>query len=292
MKYFYLLNFLLWSLFSTAQIPIVGKIIPWKNMDPYIEAFEIVVTFDNDTILNEIYSKASIGKPGQFTKELFKINCPQKHGQLKSTIRFGKSGQRENWTRESHEVNVRGRELYIEIEYHFQVYENDAEFLSEFTFKKIYKLPETLLLKSVWDYKIESTPRYIISNNSDFLLYGQSGDGYCEGKLFKKGENGEYERYYTGGYDLSGIAECPLYNESELVSTIRNESRSKNRFLMTEPGHYLYTVRLGFAPYELSSEYGRKPFYSAEQSNVSETNKIKLIKEYFELKDEFEIKEP
>jgi hypothetical protein len=223
---------------------------------------------------------------------LFKINCPPQYGQLKSTIRFGKSGERENWTRESHEVNVRGRELYIEIEYHFQVYENDAEFLSEFTFKKIYKLPEALFLKSVWDYKIESNPRYIISNNSGYMLFGQSGDGYCEGKLFKKGEYGEYERYYTGGYNLSGIAECPLYNESELVSTIRDERRSRNKFLTTDPGLYLYTVRLGFAPYELSSEYGRKPFYSVEQSYVSETDKIKLIKEYFELTEEFEIKEP
>jgi hypothetical protein len=274
-----------------SQIEIVGKVIPWKIIDNNIEAFEIVVTIDNDTLLFEDYTSESIGKPSQYPEVLFKVYCPHQHGQLQSTIRYGQAGNKENWSLEIHEVKLTGREEQIEIEYHFQeYYETGEEFLSEFTFKKIYKLPDDLFLKSVWNYKIESTARYIISNSSGYLLYGQSDEGYCEGILFKESETGDYEQYYTGGYNYSRNAECPLYNESVLVSTIRDGRRSQDKFLITEPGHYMYAVRLGFGPYELNSEFGHKPFYSVEQANAPATNNIKYIKEYFELTDEFEIK--
>jgi hypothetical protein len=162
--------------------------------------------------------------------------------------------------------------------------------LSALTIHKIYTLPEGLILIPVWDYKVESNPKYIISNNSGYLVYGQSDDGYCEGILYKKGSLGNYERYYTGGYDYDRRAENPLYNGSEMTTTIRDHRQSKQKFLLSEKGQYRYVVGLGFEPYELNSEYGRKPFFSIEQAKASSGDSHKYIKEYFELSDEFEIK--
>ncbi len=291
MKYAPILIIIFWPLFSWSQIPIVGIVRPLKDIDDNIEVFEIVLTLNNDTLLFKEYTRESIGKPGQYPAELFKVYYLPQHGQLKCSIRYGKAGYMSGGTTKFHEVKVSGRELRIEIEYYFQEYESGTEYLSEFTFKKIYKLPEALLLIPVWDYKIESNPRYIISNSSGYLLYGQSNEGYCEGMLFKEAENGKYERYYTGGHNTSRNAERPLYNESELVSTIR-DSRRSDKFLITEPGKYLYTVRLGFEPYELSTGFGIKPWYSADRVMNPDSECYMYIKEYFELSEEFQIKQP
>ena len=302
-KYLIVLIFLQLPVFIIGQVSIVGKIITWKTIDE-IDAAQILLTLNRDTLLFNTYEKQAFSLPGQYPLELFKLNSAQIHGRLKTVIRYGKFGDNKNWYMKENEVQLSGREYRIEIEYHFQEYSGatekisadryytypNEEKLSALTIHKIYKLPEGLILIPVWDYKVESNPKYIISNNSGYLIYGQAGDGYCEGILYKKGSLGNYERYYTGGYDYDQRAENPLYNGTEMTSTIRDHRQPQQKFLLSEPGQYRYVVRLGFAPYELSSRYGSMPFYSIEHAKVSSVDSDKYIKEYFELSDEFEIK--
>lgn len=270
-----------------GQIDITGRVIPWKTIDQ-IESFEILLQLNNDTLLNQEFQTSAVQNPGQYPIDLFHVKSDQMHGTLSCIFRCRRAGNKDYWQFEKHQVLQRGTEQYMEIEFHLQEYEGGQEFLEEFVIKKVFPTPTGLSLMPLWKPEMEASPKYLIANTSRFTVYGQSADGYFEGVLYKQNEDGQFKRYYTGGYNLEKNPEGPLFADQEKTSTIRNHALVKNKFKIKEPGVYRYVVRLGFKPYELSTDYGSIPYFSVDYPVNSGTTR-RSVKEYFELSEVFQI---
>ena len=283
-----------------GQIKISSKVIPWKTLDN-LDSLKILLQTTNGEVLNSTFSVDQFKHiDGEYPRTIFEFDLAESTQNLNFKVCYKyKSGIRGASDKYSYfeELNIpiNNREERVELEIHFQKYYNEEfnatskEIIDKLIAKKVYRLPKEIKLIRNWEPAISNHPKYFIQNNSSYKLYGISGDGKFEGELFRS-TNDSIQQVYTGGYNLSNEPSKQLYKENYSESFIRDHREIDNRFKIQNKGKYIYRVYLAFYLYDHNNRFGETPFYSVRKNDCSNHNEKHRIYEYFELKDEFEIK--
>lgn len=301
MKYLSIIVIILFQFSNcSGQIEISSKVIPWKTFDN-VDSLKIHIETTERVVFNSTFSVEDFKQiDGKYPRTLFEFILNESTQKLKFEVSYKyKQGLRSTSDQYSPieivNIPINNREERIELEIHFQKYSDDEfnvlskERIDRLIAKKIYKLSEEIKLIKNWAPAISNNPKYFIQNNSSFKLYGVSGDGKFEGELFEI-LNDSIQQVYTGGYNLSNEPSKQLHKENYVLTSIRDHRETDNMFKIQNKGKYIYRVYLGFHPYEHNKRFGETPFYSVDKKDCSNHNEKHRIYEYFELKDEFEIK--
>lgn len=287
-------------LIGHSQIAISAKVIPWKELDN-LDSLKILIRSSNREIFSAVFYIDEFKHiDGEYPRTIikFELNEAKKNVDFEVSYKYKKSFETktpEFSLPEVLKVPVNNREVSIELEIHFHKYSSEdfnvisKEMIDRLIARKIYKLVDGIELIRSWEPKISSSPMYFIQNNSPYKLYGTAGDGKFDGELFKiVGDN--LRKVYTGGYNLDNEPTKQLYSNNYVLSFIRDHRETNNKYKISDSGEYIYKVYLGFYPYEHSDRFGQTPYFSVSEYNcINNDNKHKIY-EYFELKDEFQIK--
>lgn len=283
-----------------GQIKISSKVIPWKTLDNLDSLKIILQTNDREILKSTFYVDEFKHIDGEYPRIIFEYDLNESTRNLEFKVSYKyKKGTRGASDQFSHfeilNIPINNREERIELEIHFQKYYNEEfnvsskESIDRLVAKKVYELPEEIKLIRNWEPKESNNPKYFIQNNTSYKLYGVGSDGKFEGELFRI-TNDTVKQVYTGGYNLSNEPSKQLYKENYVLSSIRDHRETDNKFKILNRGKYTYRVYLGFYPYEHNSRFGETPFFSVNKNDCLILSGKHKIYEYFELKDEFEIK--
>ena len=304
MKNILISTFLCCTIYSGfGQIGLSAKVISWKALDN-LDSLRINL-FVKDTLfyVAEFSVDEFRQKAGQFPRTLFKKNISKFSQKLKFEISYKYNSGKPN-IRSRHldyfsqpeiiEVPINTREEAVELEIHFQKYYNEQfnisskEEISDLIVKKYYEVPDDLKLIRNWEPLVSTAPNYFIQNNSPYILHGTSADGNFEGILFELVAD-TLKQVYTGWYNMDREPCKQLYSNNYVQSFIRDHREVDNRFKINRSGRFIYKVDLSFYPYEYQDKFGITPSFSVNKNGSKRENKFKIY-EYFELKDEVEIK--
>jgi len=301
MKYLSIIAFVLFQLSNCfGQIKISSRVIPWKTLDS-LDSLKVLLQTRNGEILKSTFSVDEFKHmDGEYPRTIFELNLDEitQNLEVKVSYKYKSCIRGTSDQLVYHEVlniPINNREERIELEIHFQKYYDEEsnvtfkERINNLIAKKIYRLPQEVKLIRDWEPMISNNPKYFIQNNSSYKFYGVSEDGKFEGELFRI-TNESIKQVNTGGYNLSNVPSKQLYKENYVLSSIRDHRETDNRFKILNRGKYMYRVYLAFHPYENRNRYGETPFYSINHNECSNPFEKNKIYEYFELKDEFEIK--
>lgn len=299
MKYFTIIAVLFFQVVNGhGQIKISGKVFPGLALD-HVDSLKVVLKTSTDVILETTLHVDKFKLiNGEYARKIFELKLEEstRYVQFEASYKYKES--RGTPTRFSYseviKIPINNREKRIELEiyfhtlYHEEFNVSSKERISKILAKKIYQLPEEIKLIRDWNPGLSTHPKYIIKNDSGYKLYGAAGDGKFEGELFRI-EGDSIRQVYTGGYDLAKEPSKQLFKNNHVVSTIRDFREPDSQFICKDRGKFLYRVYLGFYPYKQSLRYGEVPFYSVNKNDCWDQTEKKVIQEFFELRDEFEI---